>query len=107
MNCPNEIELDGVRYVAKDSTTGDMRIVIMQRGWVFVGLFTSKADGHGNEHGKLEDASVIRRWGTTKGLGELAEKGPLPETVLDPCPTVRFNMLTVVSMIDCVRKSWE
>ena len=46
------------------------QIVIAQRGWVFVGDVTRTE----NEV-VIEDAAVVRRWGTTAGLGQLAAKG--------------------------------
>ena len=57
---------------------GDLIIAVMDRGWVFVGFATLLADGEI----RLDCAHNIHRWGTTKGLGELAVKGPLKETVL-------------------------
>jgi hypothetical protein len=51
-------------------------ILVLWYGWVLVGVWDKK-----NKH--LSDAHVIRRWGTSKGIGEL-RNGPLPETVLDP-----------------------
>ena len=94
--------------VAEDNNTstaeanGDIRIVILQRGWVAVGRFFQK--------GKdcwLEDASIVRKWGTKEGLGELAEKGPLSETKLDKCNTIKFHELTVVATIDCEASAWK
>jgi uncharacterized protein (TIGR02996 family) len=32
----------------------------------------------------IDRAGVVRRWGTTKGLGQLAAEGPLRETTIDP-----------------------
>lgn len=78
------------------------QIVILQRGWIFVGLMTRK----GNEC-QLTDASTIRNWGTTKGLGEIADGGPTGSTKLDPCPTVRFHFLTMVGQIECNEKNWS
>lgn len=78
------------------------QIVILQRGWVFIGDLTRV----GNEC-TLENAAVIRNWGTTKGLGEIAESGPTTNTVLDPCPTVRFHYLTMVAQIECEVSRWE
>lgn len=72
------------------------KIVIAQRGWVFVGDVTRTE----NEV-VIEDASVVRRWGTTAGLGQLAAKGPTADTRLDPCPTVRIHPLAIVAMMDC------
>ena len=104
MNKPEVIKIDEIEYVKKDSVvkaSGEIRIVILQRGWVFVGYF--RQSGHAC---KLEAASVVRVWGTTKGLGEIALNGPTDKTVLDPCPNVRFHELTVVAMIDCAEEKW-
>lgn len=79
-----------------------MQIVILQRGWIVIGLLTRK----GNEC-RVENASVIRFWGTTKGLGEIAKNGPTEKTVLDPCPTVRFHYLTMVAQMDCSECKWQ
>ena len=79
----------------------DIRIVILQRGWVVVGHYSQVG-----EECLIEHARVVRRWGTSQGLGELAAGGPLPNTVLDPAPTVRFHMLTVVATIDCEASKW-
>lgn len=81
---------------------GAIRIVILQRGWIYVGKFYSE----GNEC-RLENASCIRTWGTSKGLGELASNGPTDNTKLDPAPTVRFHRLTIVATIDCDEKAWK
>ena len=97
------VEINGKKYVPIDSlSSGDIRIVIFQRGWVMVGRFDQDGDDC-----TLSQASVIRRWGTTKGLGEIAHNGPTPKTVLDPCPIVRFHILTTVAMIDCVKGNWR
>lgn len=102
---PETIKIDETEYVRRDAvlkTTGEIRIVVLQRGWIVV--------GHFNKNGSdcsLEKASVIRSWGTTKGLGEIAKNGPTSKTVLDPCPVVRFNELTSILMIDCAEEKWE
>ena len=74
----------------------DRKIVVLQRGWVVVGLVEEDGDKI-----VIHDAAVVRRWGTSKGLGELAAKGPLPETVLDPAGRVEAHKLAVVLTIDC------
>lgn len=79
----------------------DIRICIAQRGWVFVGRFTRE------EHEiVLRDAKNIRRWGTTKGLGELYS-GPKRDTVLDEAGTVRLHPLQIIATIEVDAKSWE
>ncbi len=85
-----------------EAKVAPVRIVVLQRGWVFVGRYHQ--DG---EDCRLEQAKCIRRWGTTQGLGELATKGPVAgKTTLDPAPTVRFHALTVVATIDCPEAVW-
>lgn len=77
-------------------------ICILQRGWVFVGIFSKI----GNDC-YLDNASVVRIWGTTKGLGEIAENGPIKDkTILDPCPQVRFHYGTLVACIKCNESNW-
>lgn len=78
-----------------------IKIAILQRGWICVGRYIKCGDDR-----KLEKASVIRVWGTTKGLGEIAECGPTASTKLDPCGTVRFHALAEVAVIDCNLEKW-
>ena len=80
----------------------DVRIVILQRGWVAVGRFSQNG-----EQCRLDQAAVIRRWGTNKGLGQLAADGPQLATVLDKCPPIRFHELAVIAMIDCEEAKWS
>ena len=77
------------------------QIIIAQRGWVFVGDVEQVGDSVTIKH-----ASCIRRWGTTKGLGELAGNGPTKSTVLDSLGTVRLHALAVVASIDCEAGKW-
>lgn len=96
------ITIDGVEY-APLQQEGDIKIVILQRGWVMVGRFERKGSDC-----KLSNASVIRSWGTTKGLGEIAEGGPTSTTKLDKCyGVVEFDYLTVVATLSVNQKKWE
>lgn len=102
----DKVSINGVSYVREDcikkeEIKGDIKIVILQRGWVMVGRFERKENDC-----KLHNASVIRSWGTTKGLGELA-LGVTSSTKLDKCNgLVQFDYLTVVAMIDCKEEKW-
>ena len=80
----------------------DIRIVILQRGWVFVGTYTQKGMTC-----KLNNAQCIRRWGTTKGLGELAKNGPTSATQLESHGIVEFHRLTSIATIHCEATKWE
>jgi len=85
-----------------DIIDGGIRIVILQRGWVMVGHYFSQ----GSECW-LEDCHVIRYWGTTQGLGELATKGPLKDTKLEPTPKTSFHKLTEIASIQCEADQWQ
>lgn len=96
------ITLNGCEYTPTCLTVpSEWRIVIAQRGWVFVGRWSQ--DG---EMVTLTDAKNIRTWGTTKGLGELAQSGPTTATVLDPAGTVRLHILGVVATLDTEVTEW-
>jgi hypothetical protein len=106
MSHPETIKIDNVEYVRKDSVISSdspIKIVILQRGWVVVGRFSQ--EGH---NCKLDNAAVIRKWGTTKGLPEIALDGPTKNTVLDKLLSmpIRFHELTVIAMIDCEASKW-
>ena len=76
------------------------QIVVLQRGWIMVG----DVERVGSEF-VISDASVIRRWGTTNGLGQLALAGPTENTVLDAVGTSYAHELTVVFRMDVVRNN--
>lgn len=79
-----------------------MKIVVLDTSWNVVGELEKDGDDF-----LLTNGSVIRRWGTTQGLGEIAVKGPLPETILDPLPLTKFNKDRVVMIIDCDETKWK
>lgn len=82
--------------------TPKIEIVILQRGWIVVGRFHKKDHDCIVEHGY-----VIRQWGTTKGLGEIAMNGPTDKTVIDRIPTTRFHELTIVARMICEESKWN
>ncbi len=100
------IEVSGKKYYYTPPTqrdiVGDVKLVILQRGWCMVG----RLERNGSEC-KLHNASVIRTWGTTKGLGEIAN-GPTSSTKLDKCyGVVEFDWLTVVAAISADEEKWK
>lgn len=82
------------------SAAGEVRIVVLQRGWVVVGYYH-----RGGGRVLVGKASVIRRWGTTKGIGELTS-GPLASTTLDPCGDVDAHELAEVLTLRCDSAAW-
>ena len=95
------VMIDGVEYVRRE-VSSDWKIVVLHRGHVVVGRV--RRDG---DMVLVDDASIIRIWGTTRGLGEIAKGGPTSRTVLDPCHgTVTAHILAVVFMLDCEAAKW-
>jgi hypothetical protein len=89
----------------KDMTTKkqkDYRIVVLQRGWVVVGEYAED-----EKTITVKNGSVIRRWGTTKGLGELAIKGALPNTILDQCTEIKAGIDAVVMTLKTDAGLWD
>lgn len=74
------------------------QIVVVDRGFVYVGKVTIEGDMC-----RVQNACNIRKWGTTKGLGELVD-GPLKDTVLDNYGEVLVPMRAVIHFIKC--KVW-
>jgi hypothetical protein len=105
----NGITGDGVEYVRKDSVAvsdepknSNIRIVVLQRGWVMIGRYSEDGDMC-----KLENAYVIRRWGTEKGLGQLALEGKQEDTTLDKAGVVDFHKLTIVATLKAKEELWH
>lgn len=101
----DQVTVNGVTYYAnpQQEFSGDIKICILQRGWVMIG----RLERNGSEC-KLHNASVIRNWGTTKGLGELAIEGKKKDTKLDKCGgVVEFDWLTVVAAISVDESKWQ
>jgi hypothetical protein len=98
------IKIDEVEYVRADSVPpreGDIKIVILDRGFVYVGYV--KID---DDFLVITNAKNIRAWGTSKGLGELVN-GPLPSTKLDNAGTVRAPLRALIHMIDVEQSKWN
>lgn len=73
-------------------------IIIEINGLVNVGVLREGNDAFLVD---CEKCATIRIWGTSAGLGELAQKGPLPQTTLDRKGNVRINKMHVIEIIEC------
>lgn len=96
--------IDDVKYVRADAvpdTKGDVKIAVLDRGFVYVGRVSYDGDLL-----VLSNAKNLRIWGTTKGLGELVN-GPLSGTKLDHVGTVRVPSRALISLIDVVESKWS
>jgi hypothetical protein len=101
---PETMMIDDVKYVRADAVPdvkGDVKLVVLDRGFVYVGRVEHDADWL-----TIRNAKNIRVWGTSKGLGELVG-GPLSATKLDSVGTVRAPMRAVISVIDAQEAAWK
>ena len=82
-------------------------IVVIQSGWVFVGIKApTPANAKPGDIVTLTNAACVRKWGTSRGIGELALSGPLSETVLDPAGTVEVPLHAVHFFIPVDQTKW-
>lgn len=79
-----------------------LKIVVLDKGFVYVGVVTT--DG---EWVLITNAHNIRRWGTTKGLGQLALSGPMADTKLDPAGTVKVPFHALQHLIAVKADAWK
>ena len=91
----NEVSYIRADMVAPPLVIGEKRIIVADRGWIFVGDCTDEADGSVT----IRNAKNIRRWGTTKGLGELAN-GPTDETTTDDYGTVKTVAIVTIAVTE-------
>jgi hypothetical protein len=78
-----------------------IRIVVLDKGFISVGVYSQTAD-----EVVLDNAAVIRRWGSSNGLGEIAENGPTSSTILDKTPRERIPWHAVIKTIECKTENW-
>ena len=76
-------------------------IVVLERGFVYVGAVSTD-----DRWLYIENAANIRRWGTTRGLGELVG-GPRPDTKLDPAGAVQAPLTALIHLIQVEAGEWE
>lgn len=106
MDQPTTITIDDVAYVRADSITSspshdsEVRIVVLQRGWVVIGRYAEDDD-----RVLLTDCHIIEYWGTTQGLGELVN-GPTSKTKLKRAGSVEAHRLGVVMTIAANTAKW-
>lgn len=69
-------------------------LVVLSSGWVFVGVPNETKTVY-------TDASCVRKWGTSCGLGQLALQGPQKDTLLDSCGEFHPNPSAVLFVLPC------
>jgi hypothetical protein len=89
----------------KDNEAGPQRplcLVVADRGHVWVGDLIER----GPDWVRLRRACIVRRWGTSEGLNELANRGPLPNTKLDAPADLDVRTGAVIAIIPCQADAW-
>ena len=76
-------------------------IAFADRGFVWVG--DCHVDG---DWLRIKGARAVRRWGTTEGLNELAQKGPLPKTRLDAAADILVSRKALIGLIPTEAAKW-
>lgn len=108
MSKPKTIHIDNVEYVRADSVdksisfnSTNLKIVVVDRSWNFIGNIELTENSI-----IITNAKVIRKWGTTKGLGQLAISGPTTNTILDDVGTVTIPLSALIFTIDVDSSKW-
>ena len=89
------------RNKPKKQINHGLQIAVLQRGWVYIG----EVSQHGDDY-TIKDGACIRRWGTSKGLGEIAKGGPTANTELESVPEVKFHEAGKVFLIKAEDSKW-
>lgn len=104
MSIPDTITIDGTTYTRADpGDPTEVQIVVIDGRWNVVGRVTAGDDGSLT----ITDARVIIYWGTTGGLGQLAD-GPTSKTRLGTPCTLRVPAHAVLMRLDtrCEPDRW-
>ena len=78
-----------------------IQIVVLDRGFIYVGSVTTD-----EEWVHIENASNIRVWGTTTGLGELVS-GPTKATKLDKTGNIKASRKALIALIAVEEGAWK
>ena len=89
-----------VKCGSQESVFHGLQIVVADRGFVYIGEVTTDADWV-----YVRDASNIRVWGTSKGLGELVN-GPTSKTSLDKTGNLKINRKALINLIEVEASKW-
>jgi hypothetical protein len=97
-----KITCDGREFNLVLIEEGNLKIVVLDKGFVYVGNFTDNGDTI-----RIDNARCCRVWGTTKGLAQLANEGPNGNTKLDDATTVIAPKHALIHTLDCVESKWN
>ena len=83
----------------------EIRIVIVDRGFIFAGPIKRAADGAIT----IERGVCVRRWGgDSKGIGYTAKHGPTGRDAVDGMPCgVEVPAISVIAVVGCDQDAWS
>lgn len=96
-----QIIVNGVKY-APACECGPIKIVVIERGFVYIGRVDANEDGSVTIRG----ARSLIRWGSSQHLGELVN-GPLSETKLGASCTVQVRPQQIIHVIEVTQDAWN
>lgn len=79
-----------------------LNLVIADRGHVWLGFVEEAGDWL-----IIRRARTVRRWGTTKGLAQLANEGRQEGTRLDDPAEVRLIKRALIALVPCRAEAWQ
>lgn len=80
----------------------ELQIVVADRGHVWVGRVAASI----GSSLLIKRARVVRRWGTSRGLNQLAVEGPQADTRLDAPADVIVAKRAIIARIPCTASTW-
>lgn len=95
------IVVDGIEYRPVEEF-GDIKIVVIERGFVYVGRVTTDI----GDDITISGARSLIRWGSSQHLGELV-RGPLENTRLGAACTVQVRRNQIIHMIEVDQDGWK
>ena len=84
----------------------NIKIVVLDRGFVYVGDVHYEGPTGDPDWIVITNASNIRYWSGTEGLGRVALKGPNSSDKIDKVGTVRAPLRSLIHIIDTEAKLW-
>lgn len=81
--------------------THGLSLVVADRGFVWVGQVETTEDWV-----VITGGRAVRRWGTTEGLNQLANNGPLSGTKLDAPADLKVSRKALIALIPCEAEKW-
>lgn len=94
--CPGKFETAQAIEIPETGRNLSQQILVLDRGFVYYGKNVSIL----GDMISVSGAKNIRKWGTSRGLGELIN-GPLEETIVDDTGDILVPLRAVIHFIKC------